>query len=329
MSGPERPWRVLALSPAPEGLLERLLSGLPVVVDRPAERTQEAVRAALAEAEIVIGDWSSQLALGAAEVAAAPRLAFVQQAAVGVDPIDLAATAAGGVPVANTAGSNTVSVAEWCLAATLALLRRLLDADAAVRAGQWPQTTLGVRELAGTRVGLLGMGAIGAATAERLRAFGAQVAYWSRRERPAGSVAARWLALEQLFAFSEVLVVVIALGPQTRGLVGAEALAALPQGALVVDASRGGVVQVDALVEALRSGHLGGAAVDVHPVEPLPADSPLRSAPGVLLSPHLAGASVPAQLRLLAAVRDNIERALGGQPVVHVCNGVDPLVRRR
>lgn len=329
MSGPERPWRVLALPPAPEGLLERLLSGLPVVVDRPAQRTQEAVRAALAEAEIVIGDWSSQLVLGAAEVAAAPRLAFVQQAAVGVDPIDLAATAAGGVPVANTAGSNTVSVAEWCLAATLALLRRLLDADAAVRAGQWPQTTLGVRELAGARVGLLGMGAIGAATAERLRAFGAQVAYWSRQERPAGSVAARWLAPEQLFAFSEVLIVVIALGPQTRGLVGAEALAALPQGALVVDASRGGVVQVDALVEALRSGHLGGAAVDVHPVEPLPADSPLRSAPGVLLSPHLAGASLPAQLRLLAAVRDNIERALGGQPVVHVCNGVDPLVRRR
>jgi D-3-phosphoglycerate dehydrogenase len=135
--------------------------------------------------------------------------------------------------------------------------------------------------------------------------------------------------LDALLARSQVLVVVVALAPQTRGLLDTARLARLPAGAFVVNAARGGVLDEDALLTAVRSGHLAGAALDVYATEPLPADSPLRGEDRILLSPHAAGATREAQGRLITAVVDNIRRAVTGEPVAHVVNGVDPLVRRR
>jgi D-3-phosphoglycerate dehydrogenase len=132
--------------------------------------------------------------------------------------------------------------------------------------------------------------------------------------------------LEDLLAGSDVVVLVIALGPQTRGLVDARRLKA---GAVLVNGARGDVVDEPALLAALTSGHLAGAALDVFAVEPLPADSPLRSAPGVLLSPHLAGSTGEAAGRIVEMSTANLRRALAGQPVRDVVNGVDPRVRRR
>lgn len=328
MSG--EPWRVLALPPVPAELFQGVLQGLPVEVSVVAPRTTAAVRAALGDVDIVLGDWSRQLLLGEEELAVAPRLSLIQQPNVGVDGVDLAAAARRGIPVANTAGANADSVAEWCLAVTLSLLRRLGEADAAVRAGEWPQSRgLNIRELGGSRVGIIGMGSIGSGVARRLDALGAVVRYWSRRRRPDGESPAVWAELPDLLATSDVLVVVIALGEGTRGLIGRQQLAALPAGALLVDASRGGVVDHAALAAALRDGHLGGAAVDVYPQEPLPAEAPLRDAPRVLLSPHVAGASTTAATRMMAVVRENLHRALTGQPLLHLCNDTEPLVRRR
>ncbi|MHB8340750.1 MAG: NAD(P)-dependent oxidoreductase, partial [Mycobacteriales bacterium] len=266
----EEPWGLLALPPAPDGLLEQVVAGLPVRVSRPAERTPEGLCAALAGAELVLGDWTGTLGLDAGAFAAADRLAFVQMPTVGVDSVDLEAAAARGVPVANAAGANAVSVAEWCVGAALALIRRLVAADAAVRAGEWPQTGLGIRELAGMRAGVIGMGPIGAGVAARLGAFGTDVSYWSRSRRPDGAVPARWCELDELLATSELLVVVIALAPATRGLLSADRLALLAPGAFVVNASRGGVVDEVALAGALAAGRLGGLAADVFEQEPLP-----------------------------------------------------------
>ncbi|MFI7130465.1 NAD(P)-dependent oxidoreductase [Nonomuraea sp. NPDC050153] len=318
------PWNLLALPPLPEELLRHLLAPLGGQVDVrvPAARDRDALLAALAEAEIVLGDWTGTLAMDAEAVKAAPLLAFVQQPSVGVDGHDLDALAAAGVPLANTPGVSAVAVSEWCLAATLSLSRKLGAADAAVRAGEWPQQGLQPYELRGRRVGIVGYGPIGATCAEMFQALGCHVSYWTRTPRQDPGFA----DLPELIASSDVLVVVIALSDETRGLVDP---GRMKQGALLVNAARGGVVDQQALVTALREGHLGGAALDVFDVEPLPADDPLRDLPNVLLSPHVAGVTPEATGRLLTATLDNLAAAVEGREVDNVVNGVTPTIRRK
>jgi len=324
---------MLALPPLDPGLLAGLFAELPVAVIVPAERSAAAAIAAAADADILLGDWSNTLPVTGDLVAATPRLAFVQQPSVGVDAVDLAACTAAGVPVANAGAANAVSVAEWCLAASFAVMRSLLHGDREMRAGAWPQLELAQRgggELSGRRVGIVGMGRIARECAQRYVALGCDVAHWSRTERPAEAAGgARWLALDDLLRHAEVLVVLIALAPETRGLIGAEQMALLPHGGFVVNAARGGIIDENALLEAIGSGALAGAALDVYATEPLPADSPLRREERILLSPHAAGATREAQARLIAAVVDNVGRAVSGEPVLDVVNGLDGVIRRR
>jgi phosphoglycerate dehydrogenase-like enzyme len=317
------PWTVLALPPLPHDVLAGLFADPRLRLVTPAERTQDAVAALLPEADLVVGDWSPSLRL----VDPGPRVCFVQQPSVGVDGIDVDACTRAGVPVSNCAGSNTVSVAEWCVSSTLALLRRTVEADAAVRRGDWPQTSLGGRELAGSRVGVVGLGPIGRRTAELFTALGCDVAYWSRSRHDDAPVP--YAELDDLLSSADVVVLVIALGDLTRRLLDADRLGRLKPGALLVNAARGEVVDEAALVAALAEGRVGGAALDVFSTEPLPAGSPLRTAPNVLLSPHAAGSTGQAAMRIIAQSTANLQRALDGAPVVDVVNGVDPHVRRR
>ena len=316
-------WRVLALPPLPGEVVVSLFGGSGLEVVTPAERTPEELARLLPDVDVVIGDWSPSMRL----VEPGPRVCFVQQPSVGTDGISLETFAAAGVPVSNCAGANTTSVAEWCVSATLSLLRHTVEGDAAVRRGQWPQTTLGGRELGGLQVGIIGMGAIGRRAAELYGAFGCQVSYWSRNRHD--DAPATYLDLDDLLATSDVLVLVIALGPLTRGLLSATRLAQLKPGALVVNGARGDVVDEAALTAALASGHVRGAALDVFTAEPLPADSPLRDQPHVLLSPHLAGSTSQSAMRLFGQTKANLARVLAGEPVLDVVNGVDPQVRRR
>ncbi|MEU7001757.1 NAD(P)-dependent oxidoreductase [Nonomuraea sp. NPDC046570] len=321
------PWNLLALPPLPLDALRGLLAPLgdAVSVHAPAARDRASLIEALGEAEIVLGDWSGGLALDAEAVKAAPRLAFVQQPSVGVEAHDLGALSAAGVPLANTAGVSAVAVAEWCVGAALALARRLVEADAAVRAGRWPQLDLGPTELSGSRVGIVGFGPIGAACARLFGAFGCELSYWTRTPRTE-SYGAAYRPLDEVVAGSDVLVLVIALSEETRGLVDPRRMRA---GSLLVNAARGGVVDQDALVAALRDGHLGGAALDVYEEEPLPALDPLRDLAGVLLSPHVAGVTPQATGRLVGAVLDNLRAAISGAPVAYVVNDAPPQISRR
>ncbi|MGS2642064.1 NAD(P)-dependent oxidoreductase [Streptosporangium sp. LJ11] len=319
------PWKVLALPPLPEEALRNLLGSLGdrVAVSVPAARDRESLLAALGGAEIVVGDWSGGLALDAEAVRAAPDLTFVQQPSVGVDGHDLGALAEAGVPLANTAGVSAIGVAEWCLAAALALSRRLLDADAAVRAGRWPQLDLGPAELYGSRVGIVGFGPIGEAAARMFAAHGCEVSYWTRTPR---EVPYTYRQIGDLVASSHVLVLVVPLTEETRRLIDPSLM---PAGSLLVNAARGQVVDSAALLSALESGHLGGAALDVFDTEPLPQDDPLRGSPRVLLSPHVAGVTPQSTGRLIRCVLDNLEAAIEGRPVANVVNGVDAVVGRR
>lgn len=316
-------WRLLALPPLPADVVEALFGDPRLEIVLPVERTQNAVDALLPTVDLVLGDWSHSLRVDDP----GPRVCFVQQPSVGVDDIDVPACTAAGVPVANTAGANATAVTEWCLSATLALLRRTVEADAAVRRGDWPQLELGGRELAGKAIGVVGMGDIGRRVAAVFDALGCDVSYWSRRQHD--GVRATYRELPDLVGSSDVLVLVIALTEETRGLVDDALLSQARPGMLLVNGARGAVVDEKALVSALEDGRLGGAALDVFAVEPLPQDSPLLRLPHVLLSPHMAGSAQEAGMRIIATAKDNLRRVLDGEVPDHVVNGIDGRVVRR
>jgi D-3-phosphoglycerate dehydrogenase len=329
----ESAWQLVSLLPLPADAVRMFIGDLPVEIVVPQSRERADVHAALAQGDLAIGDFSGELCIGPAEVAAAPYLAFVQQPSVGVELIDLDACAAAGVVVANCAGANDISVAEWCVGAALDIVHSMTWADGEVRQGHWPQLEIaahGCAELAGKSVGIVGFGPIGVACAVRFQALGCPVSYWTRRRRtPEEEYGATYRDLDDLLRTSEVLVVVIARGPTTEGLLGADRIALLPPGAYVVSAGRGGILDEDAMLVAIDSGALAGAALDVFTTEPLPADSPLRANDRVLLSPHVAGATQQGRMRVVQQTVDNLRRAITGEPVIAVCNGLDPLIRRR
>jgi D-3-phosphoglycerate dehydrogenase len=323
-------WRLLALLPLGEDLIRHLLEPLDADITVPSVRDRDGLHAALADADLVVGDFTGKLAVDAEAVAAAPRLAFVQMPSVGVDSCDLDALTKAGVPVANTAGANARSVAEWAMAATFDLSRSLTWADRRMREGGWPQMETaahGADELTGRRVGVLGMGAIGTEVVRLFSAIGCPVSYWSRRRRPDG--AGEYKEIDELLATSDVLIVCLPLTDETRGLLDPRRLALLPDGALLVNVARGGIAPDGAVLGALESGKLAGAALDVYDEEPPPADHPLRRHENVLLSPHCAGATRQAQFNVITMVIDNMRAATEGRPVVNVVNGVDPVVARR
>lgn len=327
-------WNLVTLAPLPPAMTDKGLGDLPLDVVAPDRDDQQAIRAALAHAELLIYDWrASAPGLTAEDIDAAPHLALVQQPSVGVPAHDIGALDAAGIPLANAAGFNATAVAEWVLGAMLAVARHLSWVEGELREGRWPQVDVISRkpfEIGGRRVGIVGFGPIAHTVVAPLLAMGCTVAYWSRSRRaPADERGATYLDLDDLIATSDVLINLIALGDETRGLLSASRLAALPPGALVVSASRGGIVDELAVLDAVERGHLAGAAFDVYDTEPLPADSPLRRSDRILLTSHTAGTTQESFARMAALLTDNIRRAVTGQPVRHVVNTADPVVRRR
>jgi D-3-phosphoglycerate dehydrogenase len=330
------PWTVLSLAPLPPDTLQALFTGLPVEVIR-ADTVGELGAGDKARVELILADWRpGPTGISAEVVRNLPRLAFVQQPSVGVQSHDAEALAAAGIPLSNVAGFNAAAVTEWALGAALSVSRLLPWAESELRAGRWPQLEVASRgavELGGRQVGIVGFGPIGQGCARAFAGLGCPIAYWSRSPRPPALEfgAAFEPDLTQLVRRSEILINAIALGPQTRGLLGRETLALLPANALVISVSRGGIVDEQAVIDMLAAGTLGGAAFDVYEQEPLPAGSPLRDAPAdrLLLSPHVAGSTQQSSGRLIQGVVANMRRAVTGEPVIDVVNGVEAQVRRR
>ncbi len=249
--------------------------------------------------------------IDAAVMDASPRLRIIARHGVGVDNVDLGAAAARGVLVTRAPGSNTVAVAEHTLALILAWAKELRRLGDAVADGDWRGTGM-VRDVAGLRLGLIGFGAVGREVARLAQAFGMTVmAHDPAMAPPAGECA----TLPDLLAWAQVVSLHCPLLPATHHLIDAAALARMPAGGFVVNTARGGIVDEAALLAALESGHLSGAALDVFEREPLPMDHPLRRHPRVTVTPHVAGVTPDALDRMGLMAAECIVACLAGQPI--------------
>jgi glyoxylate reductase len=231
--------------------------------------------------------------------------------AVGTDNIDLEAAAARGIPVGNTPDVLTDATADLAFALLLALARHIVPGAQQVRAGEWltwePAGSLGA-DLAGATLGIVGWGRIGQATARRAAGFGMEVVHSSRSSG---------LPLEALLERADFVSLHCPLTPETRHLINAGTLGRMKDTALLVNTARGGVVDQEALRDALHEGAIAGAALDVTDPEPLPADHPLLDAPNLLVVPHLGSATVRTRARMADMAVDNLLAALAGRPMPH------------
>ena len=290
----------------------------PMARDAPLQERQRL----LEDAEFLMGSWvTTTVTLTEDDFRAAPRLKLVQLMSAGYEHIDLDLAARYGVPVAHFGGSNASVVAEHCVMLILALYRRLFVLDAAVRDGSWRAGDPVLHELRGKRVGLIGLGFIGRELAVRLRAFGCEVVYFARHQ--VEQDLAEWLSLEDLLRTSDVVSLHVPITRATRGLIGARELALMQPEALLLNTSRGGVVDEPALLAALSAGRLAGVALDVFEHEPPDTASPLLKLPNVIYTPHIAGSSVEVWPRVVDTCFANIQRVSRGEPPLHIARMLD------
>jgi D-3-phosphoglycerate dehydrogenase / 2-oxoglutarate reductase len=247
---------------------------------------------------------------------ASPRLQIVARHGVGVDEVDIAAAASRGLLVTRAPGSNTRMVAEHTMAMLLALAKQLAPLTATVAAGGWRGATGQVRDIAGSRLGLVGFGAIGRSVARLAHAFDIQVtAYDPLAPADAFTTAARAPSLAALLPDSDFLSIHCPLSAETHHIIDATALAALPRGAFIINTARGGLIDEKALQQALDSGHIAGAALDGFENEPPPANHPLRNHPSVIATPHVAGVTPGALIGMGVMAAECIVARLTGQPI--------------
>lgn len=248
----------------------------------------------------------------------APHLRIIALTAVGYDSVDVAAATERGIIVTNTAGSLTDTVADLTLALMLAVARRIPEMERWMRAGRWQAvgvTPMG-RDVHHAVLGIVGLGRIGAAVADRARAFQMQVLYYDtvRREDLERQHGYRFVTLDTLLAAADFVTLHTALTPETRGMIGASALAKMKPTAFLINTSRGPVVDEAALIAALQAGHLAGAGLDVFEREPVDRANPLLHMENVVALPHIGSATEATRQAMVDLAADNLLAVLQGKP---------------
>jgi phosphoglycerate dehydrogenase-like enzyme len=256
----------------------------------------------------------------------AKKLKLIQRLGAGYDNVDLAAAKAHGVPVANIPGANSVAVAEHAVMLMIALLKRLAESHNTMAAGEWRMTELlfkGMYELWGKTVGIVGLGHIGKALAQRLTGFEVTTLYNDILDFPPElekKLNVKKVPFEQLLAESDIVTMHVPLTNLTRDMMSKKQFNMMKSTALFLNTARGEVVDEAALAEALNSGTIAGAAIDVFKEEPPRPDSPLLKADNILLTPHTAGVTREVSMRFITESFANLKRVAAGQPPLNVLN---------
>ena len=308
---------LVAESVAPEGI-EALRAGGHEVIVKTGLNPDE-LRASVADVEALVV--RSQVTVDAALIEAGARLQVIGRAGVGVDNVDLDAATRAGITVVNAPTGNTIAAAEHTLALLLALARKVASADASMRRGEWARKQHEGVQLGGRTLGIIGLGKIGMAIAERARGFGMHLLGSDPFVTPeqAGLRGVELVELDELLARSDAITVHVPLGRGTTGLIGEAAIARMKPTAFVLNVARGGVVDEAAVAAALRAGRLGGAGIDVFEHEP-PTGSPLLDAPNTVLTPHLGASTAEAQVAVAEEVAEQILDVLAGRPAKYAVN---------
>lgn len=260
----------------------------------------------------------------AALLDAAPRLRVVSSMSVGVDHVDVAALTARGIPLGHTPGVLVDATADLAFALLLSAARRLPEAERFLREGNWtwarrwePGLLLG-HDLRGATLGLVGLGAIGQAVARRARGFGMRIIGWTPSGRQVDGV--QVADLDALLEQSDFVSLHLALSDSSRHIIDARALRRMKNSAVLINTARGPLVDEAALVDALRSGQIAGAALDVFESEPIGADHPLLGLPNVVAAPHIGSATLGTRTRMAELAVDNLLAGLRGEPTPHCVN---------
>lgn len=271
----------------------------------------------IGDSEIVL---VNKVPITEAVLAACPGIRLICVQATGYNIVDCNACARRGIPVTNVPSYGTAAVAQFTMALILELCHRIGLHDQSVHRGDWvksdnfcywltPQT-----ELAGKTLGILGFGRIGREVGKLAKAFGMQVIAYNRSQCEEGRQIGEYVDMDTLLARSDILSLHCPQTPGTEKIINARSLARMKDGAMLINTARGGLLDENAVAEALRSGKLRGAAVDVVSKEPMAPDNPLLSAPGCIITPHIAWAPVESRQRLLDCVVENIRCFLNGTP---------------
>lgn len=248
----------------------------------------------------------------------APKLRVISQSSVGYDNVDINACTRRGIPFGNTPGVLTEATADLAFLLVMCAARRIKESAAIVQTGSWTSTVdipLGV-DLYGKTLGIIGMGQIGTAVARRGRACGMKIVYHNRRRRdPAEEEGAAYVSFGDLLGCSDFIVVLIPLSNESRLMFRREQFAQMKKTAYFINAARGGIVETDALYEAVRDGMIAGCALDVTDPEPISAGHPLVTLPNVLITPHIGSATMETRNRMAMLAAENLVLGVAGKPL--------------
>lgn len=316
-------YKVLYKVPAGEPIHEIMRDAMPADLELITLASAAGVEllAKLKQADFVIA-----INLDAGMIRAAPKLKLIQLAGVGFDGIDIKAATERGIPVAQTVEGTIIGVAEHTLLLILALYKRLLEADASVRRGEWLvwQLRSASFTLAGKMIGIFGLGKIGRAVAARCRAFGARVYYNDViriEENIERELGVEFLSRDELLSRADVVTLHMPLLPETRASFGAKEFQLMKQTAIFINTSRGGLVDEAALVRALEQGDIAGAGLDVFEIEPLrDKNHPLLKMNNTVLTPHIATGTRDSVIEKTRAACDNFRRVIEGARPLNVLN---------
>ena len=289
-------------------------------VTAPGKMERADLLKAIADADAII--IRSGVTADAELIARAPQLQAIARAGVGVDNVDLAAASAKGIVVMNTPGGNTISTAEHAFGLMIALSRHIAQGHLSLLEGRWDRKAFTGVELKGKTLGIIGLGRIGQAIARRAQAFEMTVIAHDPYLPPAVAAAINvpLLDLAEVYATSDYLTLHALVTDDTRGMINAASIATMKDGARIINAARGALINSADLAGALASGKVAGAALDVYETEPPPADHPLIGLPNVLHTPHLAASTSDAQVTVAIEAAGLIVDYLLRGKTANVCN---------
>jgi len=282
----------------------------------------------LEEADIVIGDFTFEIPITRDMIIHMKKVKLIQQPSTGFNHIDIDAAREYGIPVSNIGGANSVSVAEHTIALALALLKRIIQSHLKTQEGYWAQQEffdLGIFELYDKTWGIIGMGRIGKEVAKRVKAFYVRVIYYDIRrlsKELEDELGVKYVPFNRLLTESDIISIHVPLTPETRHMIGEKELRRMKGSAIIINPSRGEIIDEEALAKAIKNRWILGVGVDVYSIEPPPRDHPLLNMKNenIITTPHLAGATNEARLRIIQVSVKNVIKVLMGEEPENVVN---------